>query len=657
MTSDADAPAAARRLDLLTDLSGDLHTALADGERALSADGDLRASRPSFERAYQLAELAGDVPALAVAAIGLAGLWVSERRTMTGAVMLESRLQDVLGRLPASSPLALRIRARLAAEADYREGEHARVMQVLDEARAAADPVPLAEALSLAHHCLLGPGHIRQRRELATELIGVSFRTGQRSDRMMGLLWQTVDSYAEGDPHAGRLLGELRSLLSEHDHAAVSFVVSAIEVMLAIRAGRLEDAESLANVCATSGAAAGDIDSEWWPGAQLVTVRWYQGRLAELQPMLSERVNSPVLSAVDNSAVAALAVAAAQAGDRRTAASCLATLRGPDLGRLPQSSSWLVTMNGVAEAAYTLGDAETAALVYDVLAPFSQIPLVGGLGVTCFGSAHQALGIACLTARQPDRAVGHLRSAVQHNLALAHWPAVVSARQRLAEAYGLRSGPDDDSAAREELSAAAAEAAALGIPGPVQPSRAALSLTHPGRSPETRPRENPARERPARIRPARIRMRRVRVDRGRLCRAGATGFCRMGRRLSRLRPGWPKVAAHARGSQRAGRGQHRDAAPCRPDRQPAPGHPGRRARGRPQRARPDRQRCRHRASRPGQPRRQRVPDSPRPAGRDDHRAGVVRFARAGRTGPGGARLDHRTASECRRTQRTFACVP
>ncbi len=31
--------------------------------------------------------------------------------------------------------------------------------------------------------------------------------------------------------------------------------------------------------------------------------------------MLSERVNSPVLSAVDNSAVAALAVAAAQAGD------------------------------------------------------------------------------------------------------------------------------------------------------------------------------------------------------------------------------------------------------------------------------------------------------------------------------------------------------
>ena len=31
------------------------------------------------------------------------------------------------------------------------------------------------------------------RRELAVELIKDSFRTGRRSDRLMGLLWQTVD--------------------------------------------------------------------------------------------------------------------------------------------------------------------------------------------------------------------------------------------------------------------------------------------------------------------------------------------------------------------------------------------------------------------------------------------------------------------------------
>ncbi|MGH3192732.1 MAG: hypothetical protein ACRDOL_36890, partial [Streptosporangiaceae bacterium] len=100
-------------------------------------------------------------------------------------------------------------------------------------------------------------------------------------------------------------------------------MVSAIDVMLAIRAGRLDEAESLARGCAASGALAGDIDHGWWSGAQMVTIRWYQGRLGELLSALHDQVRSPDLSAVDNSAVAALAVAAALSGDLRTAASSL----------------------------------------------------------------------------------------------------------------------------------------------------------------------------------------------------------------------------------------------------------------------------------------------------------------------------------------------
>ena len=52
-----------------------------------------------------------------------------------------------------------------------------------------------------------------------------------------------MDSYSEGDPHAGRLLTELRDHLRERNHLAVGFVVSAIDVMLAIRAGRHLDAD------------------------------------------------------------------------------------------------------------------------------------------------------------------------------------------------------------------------------------------------------------------------------------------------------------------------------------------------------------------------------------------------------------------------------
>ena len=458
-----------RRLELVADQAEELAAALADGSRAEHEDGDLLASRPSYERAYRLAEQAGDVQAMAVAALGLAGLWVCERRTVTSAVLLEARLQHVLSLLDARSVLALRVRTRLAGEADYLHGTHAAILAALDEVRAAADPELLAETLSIAHHCLLGPDHVQLRRELAVELIKASFRTERRSDLLMGLLWQTADAYCEGDPHAGRLLGELKDHLRPRRHLAVGFVVSAIDVMLAIRAGRFGEAEALAAVCARNGAAAGDVDHEWWSGAQLVTIRWYQGRLAELLPMLHDRVHSPVLSAVDNSAVAALAVAAALSGDRPQAASSLAALCGSDLAGLPRSSSWLVTMNGIVEAAYLLEEADVATRAYELLRPYADLPMIGSLGITCFGSAQHALGVAALTSGQLDLAIEHLHAAVQHNLALPHWPALVASRQRLAQAYALRGWPQDAGAARRELDAATSEATAVGLPVPDQP--------------------------------------------------------------------------------------------------------------------------------------------------------------------------------------------
>jgi hypothetical protein len=466
MTDESGGAAAGQRPDFTAVVADELQFSLADGARVLDEEGDLRASRQYFERAYQLAEQAGDVCAMALAALGLAGLWVSESRTATDAAQREARLQHALSLLEGNSVLALRIRARLAAEADYFRGENAAIRAVLDEIRPNADPILLAEALSLAHHCLLGPDHVGLRGELAFELIRASFRTQRRSDLLMGLLWRTVDSYTEGDPHAERLLSELRNHLGQRNHLAIGFVVSAMDVMLAIRAGRLDQAEELVEVCARNGAAAGDIDNEWWPGAQLVTIRWYQGRLAELLPMLQDRVHSPVLSAVDDSALAALAVAAALNGDQHTAASSLAGLCGSDLANLVRSSSWLVTMNGIVEAAYLLDDADVAARAYELLRPYADLPMVGSLGITCFGSTQHALGVASLVAGHLDRAIDHLRAAVKHNLALAHWPALLTSRQRLAQAYALRGSPADTDAARRELDAAMNEAAPLRLPFP-----------------------------------------------------------------------------------------------------------------------------------------------------------------------------------------------
>jgi DNA-binding SARP family transcriptional activator len=413
----------------------------AAGEAALLGRGDLRASRQHFEAAYARAEQAGDAGGLARSALGLAGLWVHEHRTATGTHQLGTRLDHALSAVGPDSPLALRLRVRLTGEADYRANSHAKILALLAETRRAGAPVAHAEALSIAHHCVLGPDHGRLRRKLALALIGESSRTGRRADRLMGLLWHTVDLFLAAHPHAERRLAELRQALAEEDFRAVGFVAAAMQVMLTIRAGRFDEAEAQAKTCAALGEAVGDPDAAGWYGAHLVAIRWFQGRLDELLPLLDQLVHASSLSAVDNSYFAARAVAAALAGDERKAASSLARLAGPDLAALPRSSTWLVTMNGVAEAAYRLRDAEAAARVYQLLSPFAGLPVMASLAVACFGSAHYALGVAATAMGDPERAVRHLRTAIRHNLALAHWPAVALCEARCAEAAALCTGP------------------------------------------------------------------------------------------------------------------------------------------------------------------------------------------------------------------------
>jgi hypothetical protein len=441
---------------------------LRNGERALEADGDLRAGREWFDRAYRAAEAECDGAGMARAALGMGGLWVHEHRSAPAAALLQARLRSARTAVDPGSSLALRLKARLAGEADYVAGESNEILAVLEEAKRAGDPVAWAEAASLAHHCLLGPDHGGQRRALAQELITEGFRTRRRSDLLMGMLWRTVDLFLDGDPHAQRGLADLRGLLAERDHLAVGFVLDAIDVMLSIRAGRFDEAEARAAACALRGEQAGDADAIGWYTAQLGAVRWYQGRVAELLPVLRETVHSPTLSAVDNALIAGLAVAAATAGDEREAAGALARLRGRDLALLPRSSSWLVSMYGIVESAYLLSDVESALAAYALLTPFARLPMTASLAVACFGSVQHALGVAMLTAGETERATEHFRAAVRDNLALAHWPAAALSRARLAQALG----PDSAEAERERA-AATREAEQLGMVLPVFASRVA----------------------------------------------------------------------------------------------------------------------------------------------------------------------------------------
>lgn len=439
------------------DVSYAMEEALETAEHALQVEGDLDGARRWYDLACQDAAASGDGEALARAALGLGGLWVHEHRTAADGQRARAWQRRALAQVGAHAPLGVRLRVRLRAEDDYRDGRHEAIMDALAEARACGDPVAVAEALNLAHHCLMDPAHARLRLELARELIGQAVWTDRRSDLLMGMMWHTVDLFLAADPHAERALTELSAELAARDHRAVGFVVAAIEVMLTIRSGRLDRAEELAAGCAARGREAGDADAEGWYGAQLAAIRWYQGRIGELAPFLAELVRSPTLGGADYAYFPAAAVAAAASGDHRLARAMLA--RMGDLRALPRTKSWLAALHGVAEAAFLLDDAATAATVHDLMLPYAHLPVMASLGVACFGSARHALGMAALATGRLDLAVEHLDGAVRANLALGHWPAATLSRWRLGQALALRG----DSAARGHLAQAELEAAELGM--------------------------------------------------------------------------------------------------------------------------------------------------------------------------------------------------
>jgi hypothetical protein len=425
---------------------------LLDGMRSLYDDGDLVAARRAFDTAYRAAERIGDGNAMAQAALGMAGLWLPARPGAPDAVLVRLRLRRALARTSRDASVAMRLRVRLAAESDHGAGGHTAVAAELAETRRHPDRIAHAEAAALARNCVAGPGHRGLRLELTRELIAASGSTGRRSDRLVGMLWHTVDQFLDGGPRAEASLADLRRELAGRDHAAIGAAARRIGVLSLLRAGRLDQAGAVADTCAGLGMAAGDPDAAQWHLIQMAAIRWYQGRLGELLPTLHEWFDPPPAGPAGEVCRAVMALV----GDEHGGAAPV----GADLASLPRTESWLARMYAIVECAHLLGEAGPATSAYDLLIPYAHRLMVAGPAVACFGSTQLALGLASLTTGRVDRAVQHLRAAVHENLALGHRPAATLSRWRLGQALARRG---DRGSAAAERSAAASEAAEMGM--------------------------------------------------------------------------------------------------------------------------------------------------------------------------------------------------
>jgi tetratricopeptide (TPR) repeat protein len=444
---------AARRLE---ERSGAAPTArlLLELAQAELASGRLWPARDAFEAAIDAADAHADPELYAEAAIGLGGIWVFEHRDAVAVQRFHGALRRALAEVGSNRPdLAVRLRIRLAAEQMYLgQGTIDDAIDALDDARSLGDPAALSESLSLFHHLVLGPVFAHERLTIADELITVASANGDAVLSLMGVLWRTVDLFLLGHPTAERGLTELRQRADALRVQAVLYIVSLIDVLLLMRAGRLDEAEAAAEQAFNLGLEVGDADAAGYFGAQLFAMRWLQGRTEEILPMARDITASPSIVALDRAFPASYAALAANSGPAHfeEARKELDKLVKAGLGSIPTSSNWLLTMFAVAEAAARLDEQEAAAAAYEQALPFADLPTIASIAVVCFGSTERTLGLAARTIGRLDDAVAHLERAIEADRHLGNRPMLAVTRADLALTL-LRRGREGDRARAQEL--------------------------------------------------------------------------------------------------------------------------------------------------------------------------------------------------------------
>jgi tetratricopeptide (TPR) repeat protein len=436
---------------------------------ALLATGRLSAARDVFARAVASAEASGDDLMYAEAAIGLGGVQVQEHRAgeerRTYGDILRRAADRVAGnRSPFAARLTASLRMRLATEEAVLVGDPAPGRNAVQAVRDFGTPRDLAAALSMLHALLLGPQFTDERTHVTTELLDLARANGDELYTVIGLLWQAVDMLLIGRD-ADRALIELRARADALGMRAILYLTDAIGVMQFLRAGDLKQAEIASTATLERGIDVGDPDSATYYGGHVLALSWFAGHATDLLDVAEELSSSTAMTDENPIFVAVVAALAAEIGDPDRSERAISMLGRGHLGEIMPTSSWLLTMFVLVQAAVALDDAALASELYGVLTPYAHLPVMASLGIACFGSAERPLGLAARVMGRDNDAVGHLERAVAANLRLGNRPMIAITRADLAETLLARGAPGDRRAAGELLDKAIDAAERMNLDG------------------------------------------------------------------------------------------------------------------------------------------------------------------------------------------------
>ncbi|MCG8587938.1 MAG: hypothetical protein MJE66_01465, partial [Proteobacteria bacterium] len=358
---------------------------------------------------------------------------------------LFSTLHEALDQLGESNDaLRARLLSRLAYRLWWQLGvEHwERGVQLsrraVEIARRTDDAAALAEALNIRlFFSPLDPDH-RPQLDVADEVV----RLGRRSHsplEFQGRRWRLRLLLERGDrPGVDRELEACLRYAEESKRQVCRIHLASFHNLLALMEGRLQDGErTLAEMAAVSQQSSGR-EVNHLIAIKLAMLRALQGRLAELDPVLSRPLTGPepsqplggpvpgdgvtVRRAVTNvgdighpAFRLAIAFANAELGRLERAREYFEAVAENDFEQIRPDYDFLVNLAVLAMTAEHLDDRPRARVLYDRLLPYADFVAVAELDELCLGSVGRSLGILATMDARWDDATRHFESALATN--------------------------------------------------------------------------------------------------------------------------------------------------------------------------------------------------------------------------------------------------
>ena len=364
-------------------------------------------------------------------------------------------IERTVGLADRSEPRRARLLALQSQELLY-ERDRTRRQALATEAIALVptigDPRERARLLQHAFHGLWSPDMVSVRADLTDDLLAAAREAEDRALEFWALylIWHL--SIETGDfTRAQEVLDHQQELAAALARPTLSWVTSVATAGRALLQGDLGAASQLAKLALAAGNAAGQSDALQIYGEQRAMIRGYQGRGGEELIELS-RLG---VATYPRMAVWSASLAAYEAyfGDPGAASALLCEAVESRLEHVGWDTLRLVTLAFYADAVSRVPAADAAALIQELLAPWSDQFIWGG---ACpYGHVRLWLGVVAATLGRDDEADEHFAFACRYHG--DHGLRLWEARSQLGWAQALTSRRDH--AAAHEHGARALELA------------------------------------------------------------------------------------------------------------------------------------------------------------------------------------------------------